>query len=68
MSQENFENFRLKVLREPELQLRLRDLADAYEFYSRVIDLGHENGFEFSRADVEAAMMQAREEALERWL
>jgi hypothetical protein len=63
-----FEQFRMEVLRDPALQQRLIGLGSRKEFVKRVVETGAERGFEFTGADVEAAMQASHAEWVLRWV
>ncbi len=65
-SQQRFERFRDQVLRSPELQAALRDVADIDAFMARVTALGAASGLSFSSEDVRAAMHAGRRAWFER--
>lgn len=69
MSREGFQQFRTAVLAEPSLQARLRSHpAGGDDFIGRVVELGAEQGFTFTRDDVGDALGDARREWMERWV
>ena len=68
MPQANWENFHQLVLARPELQQRLRPIADWGAFLEAVVRLGAEQGYHFSAQDVQAAANARRRAWLERWI
>lgn len=68
MSKKNLEQFCLLVLQNLELQNQLKGLTGLNEFIPQVIELGRENGFEFSQTEVENKMRENRRQWHERWL
>jgi hypothetical protein len=67
MSQKAFEQFRSLVLKEPMLQKEVRYLTGD-EFVVRVVELGADDGFEFTTDDVLAAMRENKRLWIERWI
>ena len=67
MPREAFERFRALVLREPELQARLRDVQDSAAFLELVVRLGGERGCHFTSEEVQAVWQEARRAWFERW-
>jgi hypothetical protein len=65
---ENFERFRLLVLRETALQEELRGITDREAFMDRVVQLGAAHDCEFTAAEVVEAMRSAHRAWLERWI
>lgn len=63
-----YEPFRRLVLSDPALQDQLIDLADHETFVRRNLELGHEHGFQFQRADVESVLQASRRAWIERWI
>jgi hypothetical protein len=63
-----FEKFRRMVLRDPTIQVRLRDISDRSEFISLTVELGGEYGCSFTTADVEEGLRAGRRSWLERWI
>ena len=68
MAQEQLDRFRDLVLQDSGLQAELRDILDPTAFVARVVELGRERGYEFSAAEVEAAMQAERRAWIERWI
>ena len=68
MSVESFEQFSELVCTDAALQERLRAAADEDSFLALVVRLGAERGYDFTAADVRAAMQAARRVWIERWL
>jgi hypothetical protein len=69
MSREDFDRFRTVALADPTLLARLRDRpADDDDFAGRVVTLGAEQGFAFTRRDVSDALHDAHREWMERWV
>lgn len=67
-SPEEFERFRQAVLRDPNLQSRLRCTSDRKLFVTVVLKLATENGYRFSATDVEDAVKESRRAWIERWI
>jgi len=65
-SQREFARFRAFVLQDPGLQEELRQRDDVAAFVERVVTVGHEAGFGFTREDVKAALQEGRRAAIER--
>ena len=61
-----FESFFRQVLSDESLQEKLRDIEDLDVFIVRVVELGAEQGFTFTAADVAAALSQGRRAWIER--
>ncbi len=68
MSQENFEQFRRRVLQDYALQKQLRETDNFDAFVQHVVRLGRENGYTFGVEDVTAAMQANRRAWIERGL
>jgi hypothetical protein len=68
MSQESFEQFRQLVLREPSLQVKLRETMDLGNFVDLVLQAGKDQGFDFTKAEVQEALQASRRAWLERWI
>ena len=68
MSQESFDRFRELVLENPALQETLRGAPDQETFLTLVLQLGREQGYQFSAETVLAALAANRRAWLERWL
>jgi len=68
MSQQNLERFRNLVLTDPGLQEQLREPGDGDDFLALVLQLGQARGFDFTEADVTAAMQVGRRTWIERWI
>ncbi len=67
MSNNDFQHFRVMVLRDLALQRELAPIEDRREFIERVVELGRVNSFEFEKEDVVRAMRDARNSWVERW-
>ena len=65
---EPFEAFRRLVLDEPELQARLRTIADWPAFVDAAVAAAAERGITLAEGDVLAARDVSRRSWLERWL
>lgn len=65
---ENFEKFRQLVLRDHTLQTRLSGLPTDAIFTELVLAAGVEHGFEFTAAELNQALMEARRSWIERWV
>ncbi len=68
MSRENLLKFSRLVLENLELQAHLKPIIDRDEFIERVLELGEQAGFDFSREDIEEQMRENRRGWLERWI
>ena len=68
MSLHDFLPFRERVLKDPALQNRLKDITDRDEFITLVAQLGGAGGFTFTRDDVMEAMQASRRAWIERML
>ena len=64
----DFLRFRLLVLGDVTLQEELRAIPDSQTLFARVLELGHERGYDFSEQDLQAAANANRRAWLERWL
>ena len=64
MNGKNLDAFVRLVLSEDALQSELREVVNRQDLVSRVMELGVQNGFEFSVADVEEAMRSNRQQWL----
>lgn len=62
-----FATFRDHVTGDPKLAERLRTITDPQLFCETVVRLGHEQGLEFSAADVKGAMRQGKRTWNEQW-
>lgn len=60
MSQASLEQFRELVLHDPALQSQLRETPDQRAFIEQMLRLGAERGYEFTAAEIEAAVLAAR--------
>jgi hypothetical protein len=58
--QEQLEQFRVLVLRDPELQARLRGLSDRQTFIERMLQLSAELGYFWSAKQIETALAMER--------
>ena len=67
MSQASLEQFRERVLHEPALQAQLRATPDKPAFIAQMLQLGAERGYEFTAAEIEAALAEARRSWARRW-
>lgn len=67
-SPEEFARFRLAVLRDTNLQSRLRCTSDAKLFVTIVTELAAEQGYRFAPSDVTDAMNASRRTWIERWI
>lgn len=65
MSSDNFEQFRSLVLASESLQDELKLITDTDVFVGRVVELGAENGFQFSWTAVVDALDDNRRACLE---
>jgi Nif11 domain len=68
VSQEAFERFRQQVLGDVVLQERLRAVPAPGDFVALLVRLGAEHGCDFSAAEVQQAMRDARRAWLARWI
>lgn len=62
------ERFRQEVLKDLNLQRRLRLTSDGESFVRLVVAVGHERGYRFTATDAEEAMRAARQLWFERWI
>lgn len=67
-SPSELERFGQFVLREMSLHQKLREIRDQRTFATLCVELGAEHGFGFSDADVEEAILTARQEWFTRWV
>jgi predicted ribosomally synthesized peptide with nif11-like leader len=58
MSRESLEQFYQRVLQDTALQEQLRSARDRASIISRAVELGQQNGFSFTREEVEEAIAQ----------
>jgi hypothetical protein len=63
-----FEKFRVRVLAEPSLQHRLRQVDDRESFIRLAVEVGAEAGYLFSAADVEGAIQAEHRGWMQRWI
>ena len=68
MSEEHLERFRRAVLDSPALQALLRETPERRGFIALMLRLGGERGFDFTAAEVEQALSEARREWYGRWV
>jgi len=68
MSQLAFEQFRELVLREPELQRKLREPEDFRSFVPLLLQMARERGYELKVEEVESAWRAAQRAWIERWI
>lgn len=68
LTQQNFEQFYRLVLEEISLQKELRDISDKEDFFARVIELGKENGFDFTVENIREKNQQNQRAWIERWI
>lgn len=64
----HFEEFRERVLADPQLLERLRQTDGNEEFLSSAEATARELGFAITREEIENALHSARREWMERWL
>jgi hypothetical protein len=67
-SRENFEEFRRLVLEDEALQAQLRGLPSGEIFAEVVLQAGAHRGYEFTRASLDQALVEARRSWIERWV
>jgi len=67
-SRGGWKRFHESVLRDPDLQCRLRDTDDRQSFVKLVTTIGTEAGYRFTAADVEEALQTAGRLLSERWI
>ena len=67
-NESSFEDFRLQVLANPELQAPLMDCATAEDLMARCLEMGEKQGFDFIASDVQAAMRIARETSIQKMI
>jgi hypothetical protein len=65
---DGFDAFRRLVLEDDALQEDLRQAASQESLFEKVLALGRERGFRFSKQDLEDAVRANRRAWLERWL
>lgn len=68
MSREDFEKFRLLVLRDFSLQEQFRSFTDTNELIAQIIEIGGKRGFQITTEDVEEAMRANSRLWIERWI
>lgn len=68
MSEDDFEQFRQMVLQQKNLQEKLSVISDKEEFYKSVMELGRENGFDFTIENIREALMKNQRAWIERWI
>lgn len=68
LTQQNFEQFYQLVLQEVSLQKELRDISEKENFFVRVLELGKENGFDFTIENIREAMLAKQRAWIERWI
>jgi hypothetical protein len=68
MSQESLTQFCQKVFSDDELQAPLRELTDRLEFAALAVQIGHQEGLEFTVEEVEERLTQGRRAWFERWI
>jgi predicted ribosomally synthesized peptide with nif11-like leader len=68
MSQNDFQQFRARVLNDPLLQRRFMGLDSSEEFTALVTEAGAELGFAFTAEDVAEAMRVEHSEWITRWI
>ena len=56
------------VLQEVSLQKELRDISEKENFFVRVLELGKENGFDFTIENIREAMLAKQRAWIERWI
>jgi len=60
MSEDNLQKFSRLVLENLEIQSLLKPIADREEFICKVLELGKNAGYEFSREDIEHQIRETR--------
>ncbi len=60
MSEASLEQFRQRVLNDPALQAQLRETLDKRALIDRMLELGAALGYDFTAAEIEAALATAR--------
>ena len=65
---QGIDRFRDEVLANEDLQRQLRETPDKETFLEVMMNLGRECGYDFSIADIETALGQARRTWIERWI
>jgi len=63
-----FAAFRAKVFADNEVQQRLRSVVERDAFIALVVQLGRDNGFHFTAADVTAEMTRGHTASLMSWI
>jgi predicted ribosomally synthesized peptide with nif11-like leader len=61
MSEANLQRFLAKVVSDSTLQDQLKNVTDKAAFSETATRLGHQNGFDFTAADVEAVLFKSKE-------
>jgi Nif11 domain len=64
----SWQSFREQVLQDLHLQRELMDISDHEQFIARVVQLGQECGYAFTREEVVLAMQTSRHTWMERML
>lgn len=65
---DEFEKFRQRVLDDPSIQIRLRDITDRSAFIALTVELGAEHGYIFTPNEVDEALQAGRRSWRERWI
>ena len=68
MPHQSLEEFRQQVLQDLSLQERLRNTTDREDFTNLMVELGQENGYNFTAEDVVDALQVARRAWFQRWI
>ena len=63
-----FDLFRQEVLKNPQLQAKLRDISDLSLFASQLVQLGREHGYTITEHEIEAAIRESQRTWCKRWL
>ena len=66
MTPNDFAGFRERVWSDTALQSQLLEVKDRVAFLERVVELGHQHGYRFSREDVELELNSNMREWIER--
>jgi hypothetical protein len=68
MSAENFERFAALVLGDLALQEKVRDIDNKKVFVARMVELGGDEGFEFTAEHVVEALDEKKRAWIQRWI
>jgi predicted ribosomally synthesized peptide with nif11-like leader len=65
MSEANLHQFLAKAVNDSAIQDQLKNVADRATFSETAVRLGRQQGFDFTAADVDAALFQSKENPLD---